>query len=113
MEPLQITLKGHLTNSQLHHAFDKVEAELERSAVPCGLIVDCSSMTSYDMAARSTFVEWNKKWRGKISRVAIVTDKWLWHMVISVMAKAAGQSMKPFANLENAREWVQGEKSGE
>jgi len=70
-------------------------------------------MTSYDMAARSTFVEWNKKWRGKISRVAIVTDKWLWHMVINVMAKAAGQSMKPFTNLEQAREWAQGEKSRE
>lgn len=113
MEPLQITLKGHLTNSQLMQAFDTVEAELERSTVPCGLIVDCSRMTSYDMAARSTFVEWNKKWRGKISRVAIVTDKWLWHMVINVMAKAAGQSMKPFTNLEQAREWAQGEKSRE
>lgn len=113
MNPLQITLQGHLTNRQLRQAFDTLEVEFGRSTAPHNLIVDCSGMTGYDMAARSTFVEWNKRWRGEISRVAIITDNQLWHMVISVMAKATRQPMKPFVNLENAQEWIRVEMSGE
>lgn len=113
IEPIQITLKGHLANSQLRQALDTAEAKLKRSGAPRGLVVDCSQMTGYNMAARTTFVEWNKKWRGTISRVAIVTDKRLWHMVISVMAKASGQQMKAFVNLAQAQAWAEGEKAEE
>jgi hypothetical protein len=106
MTPLQITLTGRLTPPQLEKVFKEIEPELANSSEQRGLVVDCTMMTSYDMAARSHFVEWNKQWHPKINRVAIVTDKFLWHMVISVMATASGQNMKPFTKLETAIEWA-------
>jgi len=107
MERLQITLTGHLTKEQLEQAFDSIENDLESSISPRKLIVDCSTMTSYDMAARSTFVEWNKKWRRSIDRVAIVTENTLFHMVIRIMAKVTSQQMKYFTNLDSAVEWIE------
>ncbi len=106
MKPLQIILTGHLTPAQLEKVFKEVAPELEKSSERRGLVVDCTTMTSYDMAARSNFVEWNSQWRPKIKRVAIVTDKFLWHMVINVMATASGQTMKPFTTLEMAIKWA-------
>lgn len=107
MEPFLITLEGHLTKDQLQQQLDKIESELEALAAPRGLIVDCERMTGYDSAARSAFVEWNRRWRNKISRVAIVTDNVLWHMVIKMMAKVSTQQMKDFTDLGRASEWVQ------
>ena len=107
MELLQISLRGHLTRNQLEQAFDSIEADLESSTSPLNLIVDCSSMTGYDMAARSTFIEWNKKWRRSINKVAIVTENTLFHMVIRIMAKVTSQQMKYFTDLGSAVEWAQ------
>ena len=106
IEPLKIVLNGHLTTRQLAQVFESLETEIEQLPESNSLIVDCMNMTGYDMNAQTTFIEWNKKWREKISRVAIVTDKWVWHMVISVMATQSKQLMKPFNNLEKAQEWL-------
>ncbi len=107
MEPLQITLSGHLTKERLEQAFGEIEGDLEASSVDRTLIVDCSNMSGYDMDARSTFVEWNKKWRRRIDRVAIITDNTLFHMVIRIMAKVTSQQMKYFTSLDSAVEWIE------
>jgi ABC-type transporter Mla MlaB component len=107
MKLLQIALDGHLTEAKLKAKFSQLEPELEASATPHSLVVDCSSMTGYDSAARSAFIEWNKAWRNRISRVAIVTDNILWHMVIKMMSKVSSQQMKEFADLKKAQEWAQ------
>ena len=73
-----------------------------------GLIVDCREMTSYDSEARSAFVTWNRSHRQHLERVAIITDKLLWHMVIRTMSLASGQTMRPFDGIEDAQAWVSG-----
>lgn len=107
MKPLQITFEGHLTKAQVQQEFNKIEAELEKTEEPQSLVVDCSKMTGYESAARTAFVDWNKRWRSKLGRVAIVTDNVLWHMVIKMMAKVSSQDMKEFVDINQAIKWAQ------
>ncbi len=41
-----------------------------------------------------------------MSAVAIVTDKASWRLVISTMALASGQRMKPFTDRAAAENWL-------
>ena len=97
-----LRLEGHLTAESLDAAFAAL-------ALPSGrtpLVVDCRAMTGYDAAARERFVDWNRAHRERLTRVAVLTDNRLWHMVISAMAMASGQPMKGFADPGAARAWV-------
>lgn len=112
MLPLQVTLRGHLTASSLERELAPLEALLRTGRH--ALIVDASQMTSYDDKARSQFVAWNRLYRDRIGRVAIVTERLMWRMVIGAMSLAAQQEMQPFASLDQARVWASRDReSGE
>ena len=98
-------LIGHLTRVQLQGVLEQMSMGLstdQRRPV----LLDCSCMDGYDLDARHAFVEWNKQWREHISRVGIVTDNRVYHLVISAMSLASGQSMKGFAELSEAEAWL-------
>lgn len=101
---LTVTLRGHLTADALRAELTRVEPTMKSERT--GLIVDARQMTSYDDAARDLFVDWNSRNRSRIARVAIVTDKLLWRMVISAMGLAARQEMKSFAAYSDALVWA-------
>lgn len=112
MLPLVVTLRGHLTVSSLERELAPLEALLRSGHR--ALIVDASQMTSYDDEARSQFVAWNRLYKDRIGRVAIVTDRLMWRMVISAMSLAAQQEMQAFASLDHARVWASRDReSGE
>jgi hypothetical protein len=52
------------------------------------------------------FVSWNSGYRPRIRRVAVLTEKPLWHMVVAAMAVASGQKMKAFTTLDKANTWL-------
>ncbi len=104
MTPLRINLCGHLTASVLQQEFRRLESELGTKRR--SLVVDARQMTGYDEAARNLFVSWNAHHRNQILRVAIVTDKLLWRMVITAMSLAAQQDMRPFLNELEAWAWA-------
>lgn len=101
---LTVTLRGHLTADALRAELTRVEPTMK--AERNGIIVDARQMTGYDDAARDLFVDWNTRNRGRIARVAIVTDKLLWRMVISAMGLASKQEMKSFAAYSDALVWA-------
>lgn len=106
---LTIHLCGHLTESSLARQLAPLTAYLgclEQVPVGVGLLVDCSQMTGYDGAARALFVDWNARYRDRISSVAIVTDNKLWHMVIATMAMLSRQLMRPFQSEAEALAWL-------
>ena len=111
MQPLTITLSGHLTADALRSELARVEKRL--GAARASLIIDSRQMTGYDDAARALFVDWNARRKSQILRVAIVTDKLLWRMVIRTMSLASKQDMAPFADYEQALRWTSIVQHGE
>jgi hypothetical protein len=101
-----VDLEGQLTAGTLQAALRPVDDRLERDDAQIGLVVDARAMTGYEGAARELFIEWNKKNRPRIARVAIVTDRISWRMVIAAMSLASGQAMRAFAELTRARRWA-------
>ena len=97
-----VQLRGHLTALALESALSAVDASAQ------ALLVDALEMTDYDAEARSAFVAWNERVRDRIQRVAIVTDKPIWRMVISAMGVASRQKMRAFGSTREAREWLTG-----
>lgn len=100
-------LEGHLTRIQLEGVLEAIGAGLPQEGT-APVVLDCSRMEGYDLDARHAFVEWNKRWRDHISRVAIVTSNRLYHVVIGAMSLASGQAMKGFAEREEAEAWAKG-----
>lgn len=104
---VEVHLEGHLSRDALERALERVVPHLSRAAGLAGLFIDCRGMTDYDLDARHAFVEWNRKWRPRVRRVAIVTSNRLYHMVIGGMALASGQAMRAFADADAARGWLE------
>jgi hypothetical protein len=105
-QPVQIILIGHLTRDVLAGALDRATSSIDHATHPVVLVVDCRQMTGYDGDARSLFVTWNKRYRPMIRRVAVITDKQLWHMVVTAMAVASGQLIRAFRSPELAGPWI-------
>ena len=102
---LRVILRDHLTLAQLTSALGAIEPVVTTDR-PKGLIVDVLSMTGYDSAARTYFVEWHRKHRAAIRRTAIVTVNTMWHFVIQAMSLAAHKEMKAFGDLKQAERWL-------
>jgi hypothetical protein len=95
-------LEGHLTQASLLRALNAAVPDDTRLR----LLINCLPMTSYDLDARHTFVEWNKAHRPRVAGVAVVTTKAAWQMVVAVMAMASGQQMRAFASVDEAAAWL-------
>ncbi len=95
-----VSLQGHLTKPMLETALSAVEASAT------ALLVDATDMTDSDAGAREAFVSWNDRMRGRVGRVAIVTGKPMWRMVITAMGMASRQKMKSFDTISAALAWL-------
>jgi len=107
---LELRLPGHLTLAALDDALKVLDTELARvpAATPVGLLIDAHEMSGYDADARARFVEWNGKVREKVLRVAIITERLLWHMVVAAMSVASRQTMRAFDRSDEGRRWLSG-----
>jgi hypothetical protein len=102
---IAIELTGHLTRASLAASLAQPRAALA-AAAGAHVRIDCRTMTGYDADARADFVEFMRASRAKVARVAIVTERVSWRMVISAMSLASGVSMKPFTSLAEADAWL-------
>ncbi len=101
----RLSLPGHLTRASLASELERVPSDAQPSEAGT-LLVDCGAMTGYDPDARALFVEWNREHRDRFRRVAVVTQKKLWHMVIAAMSLASQQEMRAFSSSSEAEEWL-------
>jgi hypothetical protein len=102
----EVTLRDHLTVSQLSQALEPLRIHLETHPAAVQLLFDCRTMTGYDRAARQLFVEWHRNHMPSNARIAIVVAHPLWHLVISTMALASGRAMRPFSDKHSALVWL-------
>ena len=108
VDPARVVLTGHLTASALSRALATLDL---KGGVAHHLLVDATAMTGYDGAARALFVRWNREHSEDIVRLAVVTNRTLWHMVIRAMALAAGREMRAFPTPSEAESWL-GDRTG-
>ena len=108
MRVIELHLRGHLTDEVLRAALLETQPSLDLHDDRVLLLIDCREMTDYALAARSAFVAWNKANKARIEKVAIVTAKPLWQMVVSAMALASGQTMQAFSTVDAATTWLTG-----
>jgi hypothetical protein len=103
---LVLTLSGHLSRVGLDTELAPIAERLRVAQGREPLLVDCSTMTSYDQDARELFIDFNRKHARKLFRVAVVTEKQMWHLVVSVMALVAAQPIKAFSTRVDAEGWL-------
>ena len=103
---IEVELCGHLTLDQLHSKLVAAEAAVARLSPKPHLIVDCRAMDGYDVAARTFFVEWNAKMRDRLGKLAVLTERQMWHLVVSGMALASRRQMRAFSTREDALAWL-------
>jgi hypothetical protein len=99
MDVWQVSLSGHLTEDELTSALRPCPELAEH------VVIDCTQMSGYDLAARHAFVAWNRR-HPSIARVAIVTTNRVWHMVVGAMALASQKKMRCFDTLRDAQGWL-------
>ena len=97
-----VELEGHLTRGVL-------EERLAAANSP-RVLIDCRQMVSYDLDARHAFSAWNTDHKDSVRRVAVVTPRAAWHMIISTIALVSGQHIRAFDDVEAARRWLMSER---
>lgn len=105
MTHLAVAFVGHLDVLQVQDELRAIESDIEANGT-VALLIDASRMTGYETAARQAFVAWNRENRDRVTTVAVVTDKPLWHMVVRAMSLASAQSMRPFHTRAEAETWL-------
>ena len=95
-----VKLEGVLSAVRLAQALGAVDMSSDR------MLVDVLDMTDYEAGARELFVDWHKRHRGELRKVAIVTSNAFWRVVVSAMALASGQHMKAFDARPAAEAWL-------
>lgn len=103
--PVEIQLTGHLTAAALHDLLKQASQSIPMRG-QTALVIDCLGMTGYDSDARSLFVGWNSDHKKRISRVAVITEKVLWHVVVSAMSLASRQRIKAFHARDEGLSWA-------
>lgn len=95
-----------MTSASLAAALAPVTSTLETSSERRVLLVNARRMNSYAPDARTLFVEWNVAHRKRFRKVAIITEKIAWKMVVSTMSLASGQRMKTFLTPAEGEAWL-------
>jgi hypothetical protein len=103
--PVHACLVGHLTEAQLKARLAEIAAQVDEHTRPA-VVLDCSSMTSYELTSRKLFVDWNAEHRDKIRGLAIVVTKPLWFAVVATMSMVSRQTMRAFRTLPEAEQWA-------
>ncbi len=98
-------LTGFLDAEQVLRATKQAGEQLDRLGKG-RLLVDCLTMNDYEGEARRLFTEWNAQNKNRVEGVAVVTDKLLWHMVVSTIGLASSQTMKAFSSADDAEAWL-------
>ena len=111
MNVLPIVLKGHLTGPALERALETVTWSLEGKSDDCALVFDCLEMTGYDTEIRDIYITWHRRFKDRIKRVAVVTDRQLWRVVVSTVGLAVRGQVKTFNTLSPARSWAESSAS--
>lgn len=102
---VEVVLAGQLTARALEKRLNQASASLA-SGTARGVLVDCLAMSGYDHDARESFVLWNRREKSRIARLAVVTDRAMWHLVVSGMALASGGKLKAFNQRLPAIDWL-------
>lgn len=108
MPVLTAKIVGHLDKQNLSGALGPLDAQLA-GVGPEGAAVlfDISGMTSYDGEARTAYIQWQTLQRDRLQRIAVVTQRTLWHMVIAAIGLASKVSVKTFSTVAEARRWAE------
>jgi hypothetical protein len=103
-----MNIDGHLDADLLSRRLEPLTTQIKREQEgKFGLIVDILKMTGYDQEARAHYIGWQNTYRYRIKRVAVVTDKALWRMVIAAVGLAAGGEMRSFDSEAKAATWLE------
>lgn len=104
-EILTIAIEGQLTvagfRDQLDHAVERM-----RRGGELALLFDILRMSAYEPEVRDEYLRWHKRHGAGIRRVAVVTDRAMWRLVIATLGMASGGSTRAFDQVDPARAWL-------
>ena len=108
MRVLTAKIVGHLDKQVLSAALGPLDDKLATmGSEGAAVVFDISAMTSYDGEARTAYIQWQTLQRERLARIAVVTQRTLWHMVIAAIGLASKVSVKTFSTEAEARRWAE------
>lgn len=105
MELVVIRLRGHLDAKQLSMELERANSHRAGSGRFI-LVVDCLEMEGYDTEARRSFTAWHADSGHDVEMTVVLTDRILWHTMVSAMSVAARKPMRAFKTRADAEVWL-------
>ncbi len=107
MRVFTIEIVGHLTVEALGDELDRVSSGMHGGDI--ALLFDVLRMTGYDPPIRDLYIEWHQRNKQAIAKVAVVTDRSLWRMIVSTVGMAVRAQVRTFARVNDAKAWCEEE----
>jgi hypothetical protein len=104
---VSIRFRGVVDDRSLRESLERAEETLDRLG-RARLLLDCRLVETYAGDARNHLMSWSRAQGDRVDRVAIVTEQVLWSMVIRTSSIGTTQKMRPFADIDEAFDWLSG-----
>jgi hypothetical protein len=100
-----VEIVGYLTAETFGDELERVSAGLHGDSV--ALLFDILRMTGYEPPVRDLYIGWHAKHKAEIAKVAVVTDRSIWRMVVSAVGLAVRAQVKTFTRVRDAKSWCE------
>lgn len=104
MDVVEVRLSSILSEEEMAKTLADIEYHLPEGE--CGILLLTDGLVSYDMAAQPVFIDWINKNVDKISKLAVVSGKQIWHLLITTASNRFDVPVATFYEEEGAKLWL-------
>jgi len=105
VDVVSVRLKDQVTLDNFQRDLATAATQL-RTESGHALLFNILGMASYDPAIRDVYVTWYRAHKSRVRRVAVVTDKTMWRLIVATLGMATGGNTRAFERLEEAERWA-------
>jgi len=105
MNVFTVEVQGYLTADEFASKLQSVSRRIQPGS-KVAVVFNVARMTGYEPEVRDTYVRWHKGAKPHIGRVAVVTEKPMWRLVVATLGMATGGTTKAFEKVDDALRWA-------
>jgi hypothetical protein len=104
-EVVTLSFSGFVTSAAFRLRMSDFSTEMCPGNV-YALLFDILQVSGYEPALLDDYIRWHKQHATQVHRVAVVTNRMIWRLVVRTLSVAGGGPIEPFDHVDAAGVWL-------